>query len=137
MPDDNAGRRPQGFFTRLSHAGRAGDRVHGFVNPPLMRGSTVLYPSCADRIALGKHRLDQELIYGLLGGPTHFALEDMIAEIEGGTRCQIVSSGLAAVTTPLLAFLGAGDHCLIPDSVYGPTRGFANTMLARLGVETS
>ncbi|HUC18319.1 MAG TPA: cystathionine beta-lyase [Acetobacteraceae bacterium] len=137
MPDDNAGRRPQGFFTRLSHSGRAGDRVHGFVNPPLMRGSTVLYPSCADRIALGKRRLDQELIYGLLGGPTHFALEDMIAEIEGGTRCQIVSSGLAAVTTPLLAFLGAGDHCLIPDSVYGPTRSFASGMLTRLGVETS
>ncbi len=137
MPDDSAGRRPQGFFTRLSHAGRAGGHTHGFVNPPLMRGSTVLYPSCADRVAYGKRRLDQALVYGTHGGPTHFALEDMIAEIEGGTRCQIVSTGLAAVTTPLLAFLNAGDHCLMPDSVYGPARTFAGGMLARMGVETN
>jgi cysteine-S-conjugate beta-lyase len=137
MPDDTAGRRPQGFFTRLSHAGRAGTHAHGFVNPPLVRGSTVLYPSCADRIAMGKRRLDQALTYGTHGGPTHFALEDMIAEIEGGVRCQIVSTGLAAVTTPLLAFLNAGEHCLMPDSVYGPARTFAGGMLARMGVETS
>ena len=137
MPDDTAGRRPQGFYTRLSHAGRAGGRTHGFVNPPLVRGSTVLYPSCAERAALGKRRLDQVLVYGTHGTPTHFALEDMIAEIEGGTRCQIVSTGLAAITTPLLAFLGAGDHCLMPDSVYGPARNFAAGMLARMGVETT
>jgi cystathionine beta-lyase len=123
--------------TRLSHAGRAGTRAHGFVNPPLHRGSTVLYPSVADRVALGKKRLEQELIYGVLGGPTHHALEDVIAEIEGGTRCQIVSSGLAAVTTPLLAYLNAGDHCLMPDSVYGPARSFCDGMLKRLGVETT
>lgn len=137
MPDDTAGRRPQGFATRLSHSGRAGTHAHGFVNPPLVRGSTVLYPSCADRIAMGKRRLDQVLTYGTHGGPTHFALEDMIAEIEGGTRCQIVSTGLAAITTPLLAFLGTGEHCLMPDSVYGPARTFAGGMLARLGVATT
>ena len=68
---------------------------------------------------------------------THWALEDVIAEIEGGTRCQIVCSGLAAVTTPLLAFLKAGDHCLMPDSVYGPARNFADGMLQRFGVETT
>lgn len=136
MPDDTA-RRPQAFHTRLSHAGRAGTHTHGFVNPPLVRGSTVLYPTCADRAAFGKRRLDQVLTYGTHGTPTHFALEDMIAEIEGGTRCQIVSSGLAAITTPLLAFLSAGDHCLIPDSVYGPTRTFAAGMLTRMGVETT
>jgi cystathionine beta-lyase len=116
MPDDTAGRRPQGFFTRLSHAGRAGTHAHGFVNPPLVRGSTVLYPSCADRIAMGKRRLDQALTYGTHGGPTHFALEDMIAEIEGGTRCQIVSTGLAAITT-LRLWPGAhlrGRHARAP-----------------------
>ena len=133
MPDDQAGRpRAQGFGTRLSHAGRAGTRIHGFVNPPVMRGSTVLYPSCADRRALGAKRLDQALIYGVLGNPTHHALEDVVAEIEGGTRCQIVSSGLAACTTPLLAYLGAGDHLLVPDSVYGPTRTFCDGMLRLL-----
>ena len=125
------------FRTRLSHAGRAGTHVHGFVNPPLVRGSTVLYPSVKARRELGAKRLQQELIYGIMGSQTHFALEDMIAEIEGGTRCQIVSSGLAAVTTPLLAYLSQGDHCLMPDSVYGPARGFATATLPRFGIETS
>ncbi len=136
MPDD-APPRPRGLHTRLSHAGRAGPRVHGFVNPPVHRGSTVLYPTLAVRHAGASQRLEQALVYGTLGGPTHHMLEDVVAGIEGGTRCQIVSSGLAAVTTPLLAFLGAGDHLLAPDSVYGPTRTFCDTMLARMGVETT
>src|SRR5260370_11346540 len=72
-----------------------------------------------------------------MGGPTHHALEDVIAAVEGGTRCQIVSAGLAAVTTPLLAYLRAGDHCLIPDSVYGPARGFADTLLTPLAIEVT
>ncbi len=138
MPDDSAtARRGQHFATRLSHAGRAGTRTHGFVNPPVHRGSTVLYPSCDARRELGKRRLEQELIYGTMGSPTHHALEDVITEIEGGTRCQIVSTGLAAVTTPLLAYLKAGDHCLMPDSVYGPARHFAEGMLVRIGIETN
>ncbi|MGH7056630.1 MAG: cystathionine beta-lyase [Acetobacteraceae bacterium] len=136
MPDD-AVHRTQGFHTLLSHAGRAGIHAHGFVNPAVVRGSTVLYPSCADRIAIGKRRLEQTLLYGTHGTPTHFALEDMIAAIEGGTRTQIVSTGLAAVTTPLLAFLSAGEHCLMPDSVYGPARGFATRLLSRMGIETT
>src|SRR5579875_3588309 len=106
MDDDRAPRRR--FATFLSHVGRAGTRIHGFVNPPLHRGSTVLYPSCEARQSIGRRRMEQELIYGTMGGPTHFALEDAVAQIEGGTRCQIVSTGLAAVTTPLLAYLGAG-----------------------------
>jgi cysteine-S-conjugate beta-lyase len=123
-----------GFGTRLTHFGRAGTHVHGFVNPALHRGSTVLYPNVTARREAGKHRLDQALVYGVMGGPGHHALEDVIAAIEGGTRCQIVSSGLAAVTTPLLAYLRAGDHCLMPDSVYGPARAFADTMLAPLDI---
>jgi cystathionine beta-lyase len=138
MPDDQGRAPPERFATRLAHAGRAGSRVHGFVNPPVHRGSTVLYPSMAERMAgFGRRRLDQALLYGVMGNPTHFALEDVVAEIEGGTRCQIVSSGLSAITTPLLAYLGAGDHCLMPDSTYGPARNFCDGMLRRLGVETS
>jgi cysteine-S-conjugate beta-lyase len=138
MPDDSApSGREQRFATRLSHTGRPATRTHGFVNPPVHRGSTVLYPSVEERRSIGARRFEQELIYGVLGGPTHFALEDMIASVEGGTRCQIVSSGLAAVTTPLLAFLAAGEHCLMPDSVYGPARNFCDGMLARLGIETT
>jgi cystathionine beta-lyase len=128
---------PRGFRTRLSHTGRAGKRTHGFVNPPLLRGSTVLTPTVADRRALAARRGERALTYGLGGSATHWALEDVIAEVEGGTRCAIVCSGLAAVTTPLLAFLNAGDHCLMPDHVYGPTRNFASGMLKRLGIETT
>ncbi len=137
MPDDHSARRPQGLMTRLSHAGRAGTKVHGFVNPPVHRGSTMLHEDCADRIAGGKLRLAQAATYGVHGNTTHHMLEDVIAEIEGGTRCQIVSSGLAAVTTPLLTYLKSGEHCLMPDSVYGPARNFCNGMLKDLGVETT
>ena len=134
MPEDAP---PHRLHTRLSHAGRAGTRAHGFVNPAVHRGSTVLYPSMADRRGAGAHRFEQTLIYGVMGTPTHWPLENVIAEIEGGTHCQIVSSGLAAITTPLLAYLKAGDHLLVPDSVYGPTRTFCDGMLRRYGVETS
>jgi cystathionine beta-lyase len=121
----------------LSHAGRPGTRAHGFVNAPLHRGSTVLYQDMAQRRAFQSKRFDQALTYGLNGGPTHHALEDVIAAIEGGTRCQIYPTGLAAITGPLLAYLSAGDHVLMPDSVYGPTRIFCDTMGKRLGIATT
>ena len=129
--------RPLHPDTRLVQAGRADPRALGFVNPALVRGSTVLQPSCEARLEGGKRRLDQALIYGLLGTPTHFALEDAVAEIEGGTRCQIVSSGLAACTIPLMAYLKSGDHCLMPDSVYGPTRHFCDAVLSGLRITTT
>jgi cystathionine beta-lyase len=137
MKDDDLPPAQRGFATHLAHLGRAGTHAHGFVNLPLHRGSTVLQPSVAARREAGGRRFDQALVYGVMGSPTHHALEDVIAAIEGGTRCQIVSSGLAAVTTPLLAYLHAGDHCLVPDSVYGPARGFCDAMLAPLGIETT
>lgn len=135
MPDDLSPPRHR-FATRLSHGGRKGTKIRGFVNPPVFRGSTMLHVDCADRIA-GTDRLAQDQAYGVLGNATHHALENVIAEIEGGTRCQIVSSGLAAVTTPLLAYLKTGEHCLMPDSVYGPARAFADGMLRQFGVETT
>ncbi|GAC1341234.1 MAG: cystathionine beta-lyase [Acetobacteraceae bacterium] len=136
MPEDASARGPR-FATRLAHMGRAGTKIHGFVNPPVHRGSTMLHADCADRFAFFGRELDQAAAYGVDGNATHHALEDAIAEIEGGTRCQIVSNGLAAVTTALLSYLGAGEHCLMPDSVYGPSRDFATLMLPRLGVETT
>ncbi len=128
---------PPGLATRLSHAGRAGTKVHGFVNPPVHRGSTVLYEDMAQRRAHMRRRFDQALTYGTQGSATHHALEDVVAEVEGGTRCQIFSTGLAACTTPLLGYLGAGEHLLMPDSVYGPVRTFCDTMLLRLGGATT
>jgi len=126
-----------GPATRLVHAGRAPTRSYGLVNPPLHRGSTVLQPDMKSRHATGRKWREQALVYGVYGNPTHYALEDLVAEIEGGTRVQIVSSGVAACTTALLAVLGAGDHCLVPDSVYYPTRSFCDTMLKRYGVATT
>jgi cystathionine beta-lyase len=123
--------------TRLSHDGRPGTKAYGFVNPPLHRGSTVLYEDMAQRRAYMRKQLDQVLTYGLQGNETHHALENVIAGIEGGTRCQILSTGLAAVTVPLMAYLSSGDHCLMPDSVYGPARSFCDQFLTRMGVQTT
>lgn len=125
------------FSTRMSHAGRAGVRAHGFVNPPVHRGSTVLYPDCAFRRDSAARRYDQFMTYGTHGGPTHYALEDVVAEIEGGTRCTLFGTGLAAVAVPVLAYMKAGDHCLMPDSVYGPARNLANTLMKAWGMDTT
>ncbi len=126
------------IYTRLSHKGRAGTHVHGFVNPPVHRGSTVLVETMQQRRDnAAKAPTERVMTYGLGGSETHWALEDVIADIEGGTRCKIVPSGLAACTVPLLAYLGSGDHVLVPDSVYGPVRSFCDTMLKRMGVETT
>lgn len=135
--NQDASRAKHTYFTRLSHAGRAATHSHGFVNPPVHRGSTLLVPDIGTRKASGTNRFARQLTYGVGGTPTHWPLEDVVAEIEGGTRCQIVSSGLAAVTTPLLAFLKAGDHLLMTDSAYGPTRNFCDGLLARFGVSTT
>jgi cystathionine beta-lyase len=125
------------FETRLVHTGRAGTKTYGFVNPKLVRGSTVLYPDMATKRAIGVRALEPVDIYGICGNETHFALEAAIAEIEGGSHCQVASSGLAAITVPLLAYLKSGDHLLMPDSVYGPTRKFCGSVLRRFGIETS
>jgi len=125
------------YMTRLSHAGRAGTNIRGFVNPAVHRGSTMLYPNMAERMKGGSERLEQKPHYGTGGNPTHWALENVIAEIEGGTRCQVVSTGLAAVTVPLLAYVKSGDHVLMPDSVYGPARSFCDSFLSKMGVATT
>lgn len=139
MPNDfnPSDRKKLGFATRVGHAGRAGVKSHGFVNPPIHRGSTVLYPNAEARRDGGAKRFERHMTYGTAGGPTHYALEDVVAEIEGGTHCTIVGTGLAAVTLPLTAYLKNGDHCLIPDSVYGPARNFATTLMAGWGIETT
>jgi cystathionine beta-lyase len=123
------------FETSLVHAGRKPTRSYGYVNPKLVRGSTVLYPDMAAKRSV--NAFEPVDVYGICGTETHFALEAVIAQIEGGTRAQVTSSGLSAITVPLLAYLRAGDHVLMPDSVYGPTRTFCDGMLARYGVSTT
>jgi len=118
--------------TRLVHAGRAPLTYDGFVNPPVFRGSTVLFPD-AETLETG----GQRYTYGRRGNPTVTGLEAMIAELEGGARTVLVSSGLAAVTAVLTALTRAGDHVLVADTVYKPTRQFCDTTLARFGVEVT
>ncbi|WP_026440151.1 cystathionine beta-lyase [Acidocella facilis] len=124
--------------TALVQAGRAPVRHYGFVNPPLKRGSTVLHESIAAKKEVGQRAAFEPVEnYGVMGSDTHFALEAALAEIEGGTRAQVTASGLSAITVPLLAYLKTGEHILVPDSVYGPTRSFCDSLLKRFGVETT
>jgi cystathionine beta-lyase len=121
--------RKQHEATRLSHAGREPARQHGFVNTPIYRGSTVLFPSMA---ALESN--DQAYTYGRTGTPTVKALEEAIAELEGGHRTLLTPSGLSAIVTALLSFVSAGDEVLVVDSIYRPARRFCDNLLRRLGV---
>ncbi|NHO17687.1 cystathionine beta-lyase [Acetobacter oeni] len=107
------------------------------VNMPVTRGSTVLFPDLDTMRRVGNGRYDHIAIYGAMGTPVQHELERAVAAIENGRDTQIVSSGLAACTTALLTWTASGGHCLIPDSCYGPTRRFADTMLRRFGVETT
>ena len=122
--------------TLLAHAGRDPESNFGIVNPPVYRASTILYPTLAKFKARNERKLTG-FSYGIDGTPTTFALAEAMAELEGGARALITSSGLSAITMPLLAFLRAGDHLLVADTVYGPTRAFCNGVLARFGVETT
>ncbi|MDX1497416.1 MAG: cystathionine beta-lyase [Salinisphaeraceae bacterium] len=119
--------------TRLIDSGRAGSEHHGVVNPPVYHASTVLFPTL-EKLKEASANPFEGVYYGRFGTPTHFALEKSVAELEGGYATVTTSSGLAAITTALLAFLKAGDHLLMVDSVYGPTRKFCDGVLQNMGV---
>lgn len=119
-----------GTDTKLCHIGYDPSDYHGFVNPPVVHASTVLFPN-----ARAMETRSQPYTYGTRGTPTTDALCRAIDELEGSAGTILVPSGLAAITVPFLAFLSAGDHALIVDSVYSPCRHFCDTMLTRLGVE--
>jgi cysteine-S-conjugate beta-lyase len=123
--------------TLITVAGRNPDANFGIVNPPVYHASTVLYPTLDALEAGQKHREPGKVYYGRSGTPTTFALEDAVAALDGGYRAIAVASGVAAVTTAILAFVKTGDHVLMVDSVYGPTRRFCDTLLARFGVATT
>jgi cystathionine beta-lyase len=124
------------FDTRLVRTGSDPKNQQGAVNPPVYRASTVIFPTVKAMKDAEKIKFDTTF-YGVLGTPTTFALEDAMAEIEGGYRAVSVSSGLAAITTALITFLKSGDHLLMVDSVYGPTRNFCNTTLKNFGIITT
>ena len=118
--------------TKLVVSGRRPDETYGFVNIPPFRGSTVTYPDAAACLA-GKNRYT----YGRKGNPTMEALESLWSELEGAVGTVICPSGASAVTTAMLSCVKSGDHVLVVDSVYRPTRNFCTNHLARFGVETT
>jgi len=124
------GKGTKGINTLLAHSGYNPRDYHGFINPPVVHGSTVLFPDAQTMKAR-----KQRYTYGTRGTPTSDALAAAVNELEGSAGTIIVPSGLAAITVPLLGFLSAGDHALFVDTIYFPTRRFADTMLQRLGVE--
>lgn len=121
-----------GPATVLAHAGSHPEDHHGFVNPPIYHGSTVVFPN-VDTMSAGGQRYG----YGRWGNPSTEALTEVISELEGAEGAVLCPSGLSACTTAILAAVGAGDHLLLPDSVYAPTRHFCETAGKRLGIETS
>src|SRR5438046_2514207 len=121
--------------TKLVEGGRRSEWRRRLVNVPVERASTILFDSVADLESnapgLGSYR------YGLQGTATHWALSEALTKLEPGAAGTALSStGLAAITSALLAVLSAGDELLVTDSVYGPTRKFCETILKRLGIAT-
>lgn len=122
--------------TEIVSAGRAPEKHSGIVNPPVYHASTVLFPTVEALRKAIRSPFDG-VYYGRIGTPTSFAFEEALTQLEGGYRTVSASSGLAAITIALLATLKAGDHLLMVDTAYNPTRKFCEVMLAHLGIETT
>src|SRR5580692_11787344 len=118
--------------TVATHAGRMSAEHFGAVNAPVYRASTILYRDYED-IKHGK----PPYTYGRRGTPSSKSFEDAITELEGGTRTVVCPSGLNAIALGILSVCGAGDHILVTDTAYGPTRSVCDRTFKRFGIETS
>ncbi|MEO7257521.1 MAG: PLP-dependent transferase, partial [Sphingomicrobium sp.] len=122
--------------TRLVHGGRRAEWLHGLVNVPVSRTSTVLFEDVASMNAAYPPR-DGELSYGRNGTPTQWGLAEALTELEpGAAGTRLFASGATAVAFALMSVLDPGDELLMADSVYQPTRTFCDQMLKRLGITT-
>jgi cystathionine beta-lyase len=118
--------------TRAVALGRMSEAHFGAVNTPVYRASTILFPDYAT-LKSGA----QPYTYGRRGTPTTRSFEDAISGLEGAARTASLPSGMNAIATAILSVCGAGDHLLVGDNVYDPTRQFCDKTLKRFGVETS
>jgi cystathionine beta-lyase len=119
--------------TQAAHLGRDPARHLGAVNTPVYRASTILFSTLAELEAAGRGEYPGP-VYGLHGMPTVTDLQTAIAALEGGEAAFAVPPGLAATTLPFLALMKPGEHALVTDAVYGPTRRFCDNHLRRLGI---
>jgi cystathionine beta-lyase len=122
--------KPSSIETAVTHSGRHPDRQFGYVNTPVYRGSTILFPTLDD-LESTSPRYD----YGRTGNPSASAVEDLVTELEGAAGTMLCPSGLSAVSLALLSVVSTGGHVLITDAVYQPTRRFASETLDALGLE--
>ena len=124
--------------TLITTAGRDPDKNNGYVNTPVYHASTNVAPTLEELRERRTRRWELDVFtYGRQGSPTHQSLEVATAELLGGDRAVCMSSGLAAINAAMLAYLEAGDHVLMVDTVYGPTRNFCNNFLGRFNVTTT
>ncbi|WP_395666994.1 cystathionine beta-lyase [Methylocella sp.] len=132
MSEQDSGRDRLKTRTRLVSAGRRPSEQFGFVNTPVYRGSTVLFPTYHDLVTR-----NAPFAYGTSGSPTTRALAEAWTELSGAAGTILAPSGLAAISLALLSVVKAGDHILVVDSIYRPSRIFCDGVLRRLGVETA
>ncbi len=129
--------------TRIVHAGRNPKEQGWMVNPPIYQSSTIVFPTYKDLLYAERGYSNNDLVepyelkYGRYGTQSNFSLEKAISEIEDGYNTFVTSSGAAAVYTAIMAFVKQGDHILMVDNTYSPTRGFNTKFLTKFGVETT
>ena len=123
--------------TTLVHAGRKKRFTQGAVNPVVQRASSLVFDTIADKKHCTKNRYKGELFYGRRGTLTHFALQDLMCEMEGGAGCYLYPCGAAAVTNAVLSFVETGDHVLMTGAAYEPTQDFCNVILKKMHIDTT
>lgn len=121
--------KPASPETILTHSGRHPIENRGYVNTPVYRGSTILFPTL-DALEDPAPRFD----YGRTGNPSADAVETLVSELEGAQGTVLAPSGLSAISLALMTVLNAGDEVLITDSAYQPTRRVSDGVLTRMGV---
>lgn len=122
--------------TELVHAGRKKRYTQGAVNSVIQRASSLVFDSLEAKKEAMENRAKGALFYGRRGTLTHFALQDAMAEIEGGAGCYLYPCGAAAIANTILAFVKKGDHILVSEASYEPTQEFCEHILKDFGVET-
>ena len=123
--------------TTLVHAGRKKRFTQGAVNPVVQRAASLVFDTIADKKHCTKNRYKGELFYGRRGTLTHFALQDLMCEMEGGVGCYLYPCGAAAVTNAILSFVETGDHVLMTGAAYEPTQDFCNVILKKMHIDTT
>ncbi|RBP48864.1 cystathionine beta-lyase [Arenicella xantha] len=123
--------------TQLVAVGRNKKYTGSAVNPRIARASTIVFDSVEEMLAAGREKDNGAEFYGRRGTATTFAFTEAMCELEQAAGCYVYPCGTSAITASLMSFLSAGDHLLVVDSVYEPTREFCDGTLARYGVETS